>query len=442
MNINWFSPLPPARTGIAVVTDSLIPAFQKYGSVTLWTDQAEWDERLDREIEVRRFDPLLPPWPELNTADVSFFNIGNNPHFHGGIWRLSRRHSGIVVLHDTCLQHLIATLYVGESRNSDEYCRIMERFYGEQGRDAAFRFCRNGSDVLMDIADSFPLTPFALENALGAVVHHDGLLTGQPSPPILPLPLPVPSRCTLQSPPVLSRALKKPYRLLVLGFLGANRRLLPILEALAGLPQKSEFRLRVCGTVENSGQVTANIHKLGLAGEVELTGYLSEEALGTELAQADMAINLRYPTMGEASASQLKLWEYALPTLVTDVGWYAKLPPETVAFVRPESEIQDIQKHLQSFLENPLRFREMGHQGWQKLKRDHAPDAYVKSLVELAAAARRLGQRVVRFAMAERVGDNMRPWATPEARDVLSNRLAGAICEIAGPADSAKAASA
>jgi hypothetical protein len=138
-------------------------------------------------------------------------------------------------------------------------------------------------------------------------------------------------------------------------------------------------------------------------------------------------VNLRYPTMGEASASQLKLWEYALPTLVTQVGWYASLPAETVAFVRPENEIDDIRAHLQDFLKEPERFAEMGRQGWCKLKRDHGPEAYVRSLISLAETVPEWGLQNARLGMAQRVGDDMRQWVTPPVRDILSDRLANAI---------------
>jgi len=281
----------------------------------------------------------------------------------------------------------------------------------------------------------FPLTPLALENAVGAVVHDHAeplTLTGQPSFPIVCLPLPVSSRRDLQSARAVERGTQEPYRLIIFGFLGKNRRLASLLEAWAGIAEKSAFRLRVCGALENSDPIAGRIRELGLGDLVELTGYLSDEALRAELARADLAINLRYPTMGEASGSQLKLWEYALPALVTQVGWYAGLPPETVAFVRPEQEIEDIRKHLRAFLQNPERFREMGRQGWRILKRDHTPDAYVRALADLAPVAREWGLRSTRLSMARCAGDDMATWVTPKVRDVLSDRVAEAIWDIAG----------
>ena len=81
------------------------------------------------------------------------------------------------------------------------------------------------------------------------------------------------------------------------------------------------------------------IATLELKDTVKVHGYAPAADLDGALSTAGLAINLRYPTMGEASASQLRIWEHALPSLVTRVGWYASLPEDAVAHVRPENEV-------------------------------------------------------------------------------------------------------
>ncbi len=430
MKINWFSPLPPVRSGIASVSDALVPAFKKHAEVTYWTDQEKWESHLDREIEVRRFDAQRPPTVELNSADLNFYNIGNHRLYHQGIWLISRQHHGIVILHDLCLHHFFAGMYLDSWNDAAGYRAVMQRLYGDEGHAAALRLCNEGAVVIDEIAPSFPLTPLALENALGAIVHSPvdrNTLARHRSLPAITLPLPSVSRREPPPPQMVEHRKDQPYRLIIFGFLSLNRRLEPFLEALAGIPEKRAFRLRICGEVENAARIETRIRELGLDGLTQMTGYLSEEALDRELQQADLAVNLRYPTMGEASASQLKLWEYALPTLVTQVGWYSSLPAETVAFVRPEHEINDIRAHLQDFLKEPERFGEMGRQGWCKLKRDHGPEAYVRSLISLAETVPEWGLQNARLGIAQRVGDDMRQWVTPPVRDILSDRLANAI---------------
>ena len=87
MKINWFCPLPPAKTSIA--DDYLIgilPSLSKRTELILWTDQSSWDPKLEKVATVRRYDPQRLSWLDLNYADVTFYNIGNNHLFHASIW--------------------------------------------------------------------------------------------------------------------------------------------------------------------------------------------------------------------------------------------------------------------------------------------------------------------------------------------------------------------
>jgi hypothetical protein len=91
MKVNWFCPLPPARSGIAVdFFRTILPALSNRASVTLWTDQTEWSAYLANHAPVRTFRLTNMPWSELNQADITFFNLGNNHLFHGTIWEVSR----------------------------------------------------------------------------------------------------------------------------------------------------------------------------------------------------------------------------------------------------------------------------------------------------------------------------------------------------------------
>src|SRR5262249_58843846 len=106
-------------------------------------------------------------------------------------------------------------------------------------------------------------------------------------------------------------------RLILFGFLARNRRVEAIFQALAELPERKQFRLHVYGTLWDAKVVHRAIEKLGLEELVKLHGYVTDATLDAALAAAHMAINLRFPTMGEASASQLRIWNFALPSLVT-----------------------------------------------------------------------------------------------------------------------------
>src|SRR5262249_38121569 len=112
-----------------------------------------------------------------------------------------------------------------------------------------------------------------------------------------------------------------PYRLIVFGHIGGpNRRLEVLLQALAEFPAREQFHLDIYGQLWARELVLSLISALRLEGLVTVHGFVPEAELDTALARAHLAVNLRYPTMGEASASQLRIWDYALPSLVTPVG--------------------------------------------------------------------------------------------------------------------------
>jgi glycosyltransferase involved in cell wall biosynthesis len=129
------------------------------------------------------------------------------------------------------------------------------------------------------------------------------------------------------------------------------------------------------------------IASLGIGTLVEVHGFVPRAELDRALASAQLAVNLRYPSMGEASASQLRTWAHGLPSLVTRTGWYATLPEDTVFFVDPEDEIAGIKRHLARLIAAPGAFAAAGRRGRSLVRARHAPQRYAEGLVEIARQA-------------------------------------------------------
>ncbi len=403
MRLNWFSPLPPAKTDIAHFTTRVLPALMQAAEVTLWTDQPGWQRDLEKNVSVKRYRADRLPFFELNRADVTIYNIGNNPQFHGGIWEASRLLSGVVVLHDLRLHHFFDGIYRVKLRDLHSYLAVMKKFYGEEGRrDAAICFQQDARNIDY-MAERYPLTELALENASGVVVHTPeafNVLSQKNLWPVAYAPLPFPTEQRSDR----TRREAGPYRLIVFGYIGRNRRLKSILLALAQSDYKERYQLDVYGTIlDDEKQLRELISSLDLGRRVRLHGYKTETELDAALAGADLAINLRYPTMGEASGSQLRIWAHGLPSLVSNVGWYASLPQETVALVRTEEhEVDDIAAHLLAFVEKPSQFSEMGERGRRLLEEQHSPKAYVATVLELAQAAQSFRSKLAGLELAQR----------------------------------------
>lgn len=419
MRINWFAPLPPAKTGIADYTFGLIPTLSEQAEVILWTDQTNWDSGVTRYATVRNYHPGKMDWAALNRADLSFYNIGNNHRFHASIWQVSRQAPGIVILHDFRLHDFFESLYRGRWRDERGYLAQMEACYGNEGLKAAAEFINAEQPDYDFMAQRFPMFPLALENSLGALVHtqeaYDEVRSAKRWP-VVYAPLPFAGALRTDRLVQTNGDLAAPYRLIVFGHIGRNRRLAAVLQALNLLPEKDRFHLDIYGEMDDPRSLRSQIHAFDLKRNVTVHGYAPGAELDQALQAASLAINLRYPTMGEASASQLRIWTHALPTLVTKVGWYASLPEDIVAHVRPEHEVDDIRSHLLDFLEDPESFARMGEQGLGFLQREHHPEVYVRTLISLALNAGQFNVRKSAYDLAKRSGASMGSW-TSETND-------------------------
>lgn len=380
MKINWFSPLPPAKTDIANYTQRIIYDLSKKIGITLWTNQQKWNQEIEKYATVKQYQLDKMPWFELNQGDINIYNLGNNASFHGDIWKLSRQSPGLVILHDYKLQDLFYMLY--PDRN--DYIQQMREIYGEKAGKIA-RLFLNGHYSIEFLAENYPLTPLALENALGVITHNREAyvsLCQQNQWLTAYTPLPYISDDFRENKS--QKNIKIPYQLIIFGFIAKNRRLDTIFKALSQFKQKDSFQLNIYGQLWDENYISRQVEELGLENIVKIHGFVTDNELDSALSHANLAINLRYPTMGEASGSQLRIWNHSLPSLVTKIDWYGSLNPEAVAFVRHDHEIEDIHQHLQSFLDNPYEYQKMGIKGKQILKNDHNPDLYIQAIIDVA----------------------------------------------------------
>ena len=385
LRINVFTPLPPVLTDIANHSAGWLPHLAERADVAVWTAQAGWEFPDAPGLNVREFDPASLPARELNAADATFFNFGNNAGFHREIFEAAQLVPGVAVLHDLSLQHFFAAL-AGSRAGAAVYLDLMRRHHGAEGAADAERFLL-GKLPVDALAERYPLTLGATGRAIAIVAHNQAgadALRPRTRLPVFHVPLSL--RFSDVPEPRRPRA-APPYLLVVFGFIGANRRLASTLQALAALPERGLFRLDILGHVEDRAGTEALVAQLGLGDEVRLHGYVAPDALNRALADADLAINLRFPTMGEASGSQLRIWAHALPSVVSRVGWYATLPEDAVFHIDPANEIPELVWHLLAFAADRERYLLAGRRGREIVLATHAPERYADALLAIAAQA-------------------------------------------------------
>jgi glycosyltransferase involved in cell wall biosynthesis len=377
MHVHWFSPLLPDATDIGHFTGRVLRELAKLCYVTVWTETPNASAEMLPGIEIRRFNPGEPDYAALNKDGAIVYNIGNNGPFHAGIYQMSQKVPGVVLLHEADLQGLFAFLWLHCDHDPARYIAYARETYGALGE--IFARARLRGIPLDDRAHQYPIVAPALSNALGVICHTPQVaqLAGDRKLPVLQLHLPFAASD-------ISRATNRegPIRLVQFGYLNPYRKLDEIFSALAQNPSQHLFRFDIFGHLWDEAYVSGRIKALGLQGTVHLRGFVDEAVLDEAVATSDMVFNLRYPTIGEASGTQMRIWNNAAPSAVTDDGWFRNLPDDTVLKVLPGDEVAAVGSILDRLATERLYYESLGARGRATLIKFHSPVEYASAVLE------------------------------------------------------------
>ena len=424
--VHWVSPLPPAQTDIAHYTARILPDLARTVDLTLWTDAEAWDPALEAHCPVRRLDPhgalprdLVGPGRGPG-SDLLFINIGNSWVYHSGLMALARRLPSVIVLHDLAVQEMLYDCVRFAGVDPEIYARGMARWYGEEGERQARRVLA-GELPAYKLVGAMPGFELALDRAIAVLSHtriaFEAVAAREELPSYL-LDLPF---AASPAPDSFTRPAEGPLRLLQFGYIGPNRRVEEILEVLAALKREVDFRLEIMGKVWDPGRIDTRIAQLELSDRVSQRGFVPEADLDRALAEAHLVFNLRHPTVGEASGSQLRIWNAGAAAAVSDQGFYAGLPDETVFKIPPEGERAELTALIRRFAADRDIGCEVGRQGRRHFEAYHTPDRYARGIAEIAARA---GADAIR-AQLMRSANRLLARGAPQ--EILRQRLAHQI---------------
>ena len=382
MKVAYYSPLPPARSGVADYSAMLLPELQR---------------RLD--VEVVRPRTRLWAHRSADDADVALYHVGNDPDHHAWIVDALRRRPGVVVLHDFVLHHLIAGMTIGR-RDPDDYLAAMQREAGPVGRMLAHGVIDGLLPPVWERrAHEYPLTGEVLSEATGVIVHsayvEQRVREHGYGGPVWRIPL-----AAWPVPPELPDAGLPADRLVIgsFGHINPAKRLPQLLEGFTLLRERvPEALLLLVGSVAPSLQVE-------LPEGATHVDYVSEGRLWSLLAATDICVSLRYPTMGETSGVAVRALTIGRPQVVSDVGWFSELPDD-VAFKVPvgDDEVDVLAARLEQLAGDPELRRAMGAAARSYAESAHdlrrVADAYAAVLEEHA------GQEAVDGAVQNAVAE-------------------------------------
>lgn len=342
MNIAYFSPLSPVRSGISDYSQELLPLLgPRVGRVDLFVDEGC---RPESRAIIGHFDwHPAARFEELDRDvgyDLAVYQQGNNPH-HEYIYRRAMETPGLLVLHDFVLHHLITEMTLARG-DEQGYLDAMLASHGPIGHRIAGQRIRG---LWSDLQHFLYPACWQLLRASRAVMVHspylERLLRGNLPAGIpvrrVPMGIEIPSEASgTERRADARRQLDLPRDALVLGSFGFVTPMKQLDLALRAVRQCREqgagdIRFVVVGEISDACPLEALAAELGLSDAVRFTGYLEADEFQHHLHAVDLALNLRYPTAGETSASLLRVMGMGVPVVVPRYRQYADIPPETCA---------------------------------------------------------------------------------------------------------------
>jgi glycosyltransferase involved in cell wall biosynthesis len=384
MRLAYFSPLNPARSGIADYSEELLPYLAPYAEIELVVDgyapanaaiTSRWNVIDDRAYDARRYD-------------LALYHLGNSPA-HAYIYRRALREPGVAVLHDLVLHHLVAWLTINHGDGAS-YVRAMREAYGDEGALLAARELE-GRESLNRF--DYPLSESVIRASRGVIAHSryvvDAARRIAPAVPFAQINHELPPVELIPQSAARARLGLSAGASLVgsFGHIGPTKRTLVLLEAFAQVRRDVPgARLVLVGAPSPNVDVPAAVAQFGLADAVDLTGHVPFDEFVNYMAAMDVCVNLRYPTAGETSGAVLRMMAQARPVVVSRAGWFAELPGDAVVKIdvqgAPSSEREQLAAALRLLLRDANLRQALGARA----------RAHVLRVCDPASAARRYAE--------------------------------------------------
>lgn len=324
--IAWLSPLPPQRSGIANYSYWLAKALKPHFDIDLYYDGEPAAAALKNEFDVY---PLSAFAERYQSYADAIYHLGNHSGFHKGIYQFAWDFPGTVVLHDYNLGYFMHDAFYGKS---DErlYERALIDGYGDEGRKE-FQLLTRGR--IPDVA-KFPMPHAVVGRSKKAIVHHRWVKNQFDDDRHIEV-IPHFAKINRQPTPQEIKNFRKKFRIRddhfvvsCLGFINGNK--LPELQIDAvkrligeGYPVQMIFAGEPAPEVKS---LDAEIRSGEYGENIICTGYQDETDYFSAVFASDIIINLRNPSMGEASGTLMHALAAAKPTIISNTNQYREFP--------------------------------------------------------------------------------------------------------------------
>lgn len=294
MIVGFHSPLPPAPTGVADYSATLLSALRERGTVETGAQK----------------------------ADVHLYHLGNNP-LHREIYRLALAAPGVAVLHDAVLQHFFLSFLEREA-----YIEEFVYNYGEWFREFGERLWNERAGALSDERYfQYPMLRRAAEASRAIVVHNAAAARAVRAHARQARVFQTPHLWTPPPGPLDAGACRFRKRMeiedgafvwTVAGYLRESKRLPVIFRAFDEVRRRGVNGVLVVAGGFVSLQLERALAPWFERSDVRRLGRLTAEDFWLLGAATDACISLRYPSAGETSGITIRMMGLGKPVIVTE----------------------------------------------------------------------------------------------------------------------------
>jgi len=350
--IAWLSPLPPQRSGIANYSYLLVKALRPYVVIDLYYDGQEPIAELKDQFDVY---PVSAFHRQREDYDEVIYHVGNNI-LHKEIYKLAWNFPGTIVLHD---YNLSAFMHNAFYRQADGHL-YEQALVGGKGKSERKGFQRLIPELGRTV-DTFPMSHAVVNRSRKVIVHHQWVRNQFPHADHVHV-IPHFARITYQPTSEQIANFKKKFLIkdnhfliACLGFINSNK--LPQLQVevvkrllTEGYPVQLLFAGETAPDVQSlQSEVQAGDYRENIT----FTGYLDETDYFSSIFASDVIINLRNPSMGEASGTLMHALAAAKPTIISDSNQYREFPDRVCwKVIHDENEAHLLYEYLTVLLSN------------------------------------------------------------------------------------------
>lgn len=320
--------------------------------------------------------------------DILVAAVGDNFHFHGGMFSLLGHIPTVGIFHDFYLYDLFNGWLWDDGRRPEDFRGRLHDHevlatYGPEmvgpGRSA-----RSGDLDLAGIAENLPMTEWVARLCDGALAHSsfymDRLLAACPGP-VAEAAMPLAGRGIA---PLGDQAQSR-VRVLTVGVMNPNKCVDLVIEAIGRSPALCEsVDYHLAGPIEaaEADRLTQLASSLGYKG-LTIHGAVDDDVLNVQLEASDIICCLRRPVLEGASGSAIEGLLAGRPLIVANAGFYADLPDHLVFKVPKTLDADALTGQLLRLVQDPALRRKTGSAARSWAEGRFRLEAYVLALETL-----------------------------------------------------------